>query len=287
MYLTFEEMRDSPIINSEGLIEGYVENIILDNGQLSLSVYKLKSSSRKIVDREALEAILLDKTVKKTFGSKTIQDLYKKIRPGSDTIKLDDLIEYSNLNNIQVPTKELPSSEKEYFPPISWDMITGISKTTQGKCVMLRETNSKEEIAPFIFNVIDKLIIDSAGQIIGVAKEIVFGTDGPALAVKRRIEVEERSADFESLKDLLMKSYGNEDYMRKTVSEELGYPKDQLATDEMITGWAENKGYQIPLIVKTRIVERPYSAAIPWRNIRRIGDVILLSKKVQVEEIAE
>lgn len=286
-----EELVDALIVDSEGYIWGYVDSVTVQKGRPVVKTYEKEVISETVTDLDELKTALLP-TVKKILGKPNLDDLYRQIRKEMEVDEVTDEIleEYASKKGIRVPKKKTQKVKRKAKGTVAWKNIACINSTKLGTCMLLevpKEASrrgvkvkgkvpyrSHEEIEP-------KSVIDAEGKIVGRVKGLRYNAQGPNLQLACNISI--RSIDEGAVVDRILQQddYSmNEDELYEKIADDLDLGGKQDVTPEKMVEWAKEKGYSISdeEIMKMREIKHEY--IIPWRDIRKIGDVVLLEKTI-------
>ena len=284
-YWKREEIIDSLVIDSNGFIVGYVKDIIINPpNKVSLRIYKTKEESKIIIDFDALHSLLLQK-IKKRFGKKTIKDLYEEIeKEMKEKVSEQILIKYAEMKSIEIPKKEIIEKIEVDVGEVSWEDIENINESIFGVCILLKKGffEGKEAISYYVpeNEIVGKMVIDKDARIIGNVADVLYSINGLGIKIVQKRVGSNLIPNIEELKRLLIVTYASEENLAENISSLLKIPKDLALRDNYVLDFAKRTGVEIPMKEVTLEEEQEYPKIIPWKEIKTIGDVVLLNKSI-------
>ncbi len=279
-----EQVANALVVDSEGYVCGRVLRARYGEDEVYLDVYKVVEQRSVIPDIEKLRQELLKTLPRKLLKPKSFRDLEDRVRRllnlhPSAPVTERELIEYARRSGIPVPTKVLEHRDKKVVYSFSLKQVETIGVSSLGACVVLKEPveapASLSEKVPFrsTEQVKGKLAIDASGRILGRARKVMLGA---TLVLKVDLEdvVHRYVVDVEALEAM----EGGRDLIERALMT-LGVDRDQL-TPDLLYEWARREGIRLP-VRKERRVEKVGELDVRWDEIRKIGDVVLLSKRFE------
>ena len=291
-YIEEEEFLDTLVVDSEGYICGRVASFEIAPDKVMMRLYKEVVEEREVVDVERLKQELMLRLfgrVDPRLEPKLYQRMRKDLRLPSDTVIGEtDLVNYARLLALDIPTKVVTTKRKKPVEePVDLDMVDCMNETPLGKCILLKTPWEAErrglplmDFVPYksTAEIRGMLVIDSDAKIIGHAERILIGKPlGLRIAVETVKEVEE--VDFQALYQSLLAYYKKPGKLVKRVARDLGISPEMVGKEQIIA-WAERLGLPLPKKKEERVV-REMTLDIPWTLIRKIGDVVILSRPIE------
>ncbi len=166
--------------------------------------------------------------------------------------------------------------------------IDAIGKTDMGICILLKKPleaaqRGLRSAKPVPFRPFHelgpKMVIDSRARIIGYAADIFLNNVGePQIKLKKQGTVEQEVPDIQALESHLLSQGEKRDRLYKVVAD--AYHLKQV-TPEHLVSWARQQGYQIPTKKAHEKRELEFQYLLPWKAIRKIGDIVLLDGPIE------
>lgn len=284
-----EEFLGSLVIDSEGYIYGKTRKPEIRPDRIVLEVYRERTVEDSHPDIPALQNILVS-MIKKTFGKPTMQDLYAQIRRETTKTQLSDeeLLEYAKRKGVSIPMIKGSRIIEEKKGAVESPDIEAIGKTDLGVCILLKKPleaaqRGLRSAKPVPFRPFHelgpKMIIDSRARIIGHAADIFLNSVGePQIKLKKQGTVEQEVPDIQALESYLLSQGEKKDRLYKVVAD--AYHLKQVTPDHLVS-WARQQGYQIPTKKAHEKRELEFQYLLPWKAIRKIGDVVLLDGPIE------
>lgn len=291
-YIEEEEFLDTLVVDSEGYICGRVASFEIAPDKVMMRLYKEVVEEREVVDLDKLKQELMLRLFGK-IDPRLEPKLYQRIRkdlklPPDSVIGETELVSYARLLALDIPMKVVTTKTKRPVEePVDLDMVDCMNETPLGKCILLKTPWEAErrglplmDFVPYksTAEIKGMLVIDSDAKIVGHAERILIGKPlGLRIAVETVKEVEE--VDFEALYQGLLRYYKKPKKLIKRVAHDLGI-RPEMVGKEQIIAWAERLNLPIPKKRETRVM-REMTLDIPWTLIKKIGDVIILSRPIE------
>jgi len=291
-YIEEEEFLDTLVVDSEGYICGRVASFEIAPDKVMMKLYKEVVEEREVVDVDQLKQELMLRLFGK-IDPRLEPKLYQRIRkdlrlPPGTVIGEAELVNYARMLALDIPTKKIQvKSKKPVEDPVDLDMVDCMNETPLGKCILLKTPWEAErrgvplmDFVPYksTAEIKGMLVIDSDAKIIGHAERILIGKPlGLRVAVETVKEVEE--VDFQALYQGLLRYYKKPGKLIKRVAKDLGIRPEMVSEQHIIT-WAERMGLPLPRKKETKVVKE-MTLDIPWTLIKKIGDVIILSRPIE------
>lgn len=284
-----EEFSGALVVDSEGYIYGKTRKPEIRPDRITLEVYGERTVEESYPDMQALKNLLLQ-TVKKTFGKPTMQDLYAQIAMelGKPQFSDEEILEYAKRRGIPVPMIKGIRTVEERKGTVESAEIDAIGKTDLGICVLLKKPfeaaqRGVKSIKPVPFRPYHelgpKIVIDSRARITGYAADILLNSLGePQIKLKKQGSVEQDVPDVRALENYLLSKGEKRERLHKVVAAALHLKQ---VTPEDLVRWAQQQGYQIPMKKAQEKRELEFQYLLPWKIIRRIGDVVLLDTPIE------
>lgn len=284
-----EEFPGALVVDSEAYIYGRTRKPEIRPDRIALEVYREKTVEESFPDVAALKTALLG-LVRKTFGKPSMQDLYKLMqrelnKPGFAD---EDFVEYAKKKNIIVPMIHSTKLVEEKKGTVETGDIDAIGKSDLGICLLLKKPleaqarglkpskavpfRSFQELGP-------KMVIDASARILGSASDIWINKFGePQIKLKKEARLEAEVPDIEALERHLLSQGEKRERLYRVVAEAFNVKQ---ASPEHLVQWAKNQGYSVPTKKSHETRELEFQYLIPWKKIRRIGDVVLLDIPIE------
>ncbi|MCP8318318.1 MAG: hypothetical protein L6N95_00635 [Candidatus Methylarchaceae archaeon HK01B] len=285
MELIPAELRGALVVDSEGYINGSVVKIEIKPEGPIFNIKSTKNVKELVPDTDVLEQVLI-KDLKNKFAVSTVQDLYRYVAKELkvESINENDLVNYAKLKKMTIPIKEVSIEVEEEKPYIYMDDIEAVNRSEFGNCIVLKTPIEakirgvelqKTPLYQDEESLKEKFVIDNKAKILGKVHSFVMSAKGLGIRVGREGTLTKLVPDIDSLKKTIFTDNIPRDVMREMASLGIEQPRDM--TDEKLIAYAKMKGYEIPKRVITIKTELFYRDSVFWRNIKKIGDVILLN----------
>lgn len=289
------ELIGSLVVDSEGYIYGHVVKVDIKPEGPFFKVKSLKSVKEQVPDVEALKQILL-RDHKEKHGISNIQELYKFIANELkiQSITENDLVNYAKLKEVKIPMKEVSREVEEEKPDIHLNDVEVMNRSDLGSCILVKgpiESTIRgiepQKSLPYQKeeSLKGKLVIDNSAKILGKLHGILMSPEGLSIQVCKEIMVTKLLPDMNQLKKRIFSEKKPKDLIKHM--ESLGFEQPQDLTDDKILAYAKMRGYDIPTNLVSSKTVFLYKSSVPWHQIKKIGDVVLLNKtlpEVFVEE---
>ncbi|RLF16456.1 MAG: hypothetical protein DRJ97_01005 [Thermoprotei archaeon] len=280
-----ESLANALVVDSEGYVCGRVYRARYEEDEVFIDVYKLVEQRVTGPDYEKLKLELLKTLPWRPWKPRSLKELEDKVRrelrlPSSAPVTDKELYEYARLRGLPIPTRSYEHRDKKVVYSFSLKQIETIGVSGLGTCVLLKEPVEALRLnlqptsrVPFrsTEQVKGKLTIDSAGKILGRAQKVLLG-DTLVLRVDLEDYVVKKVPDV----DLLLSRYQTE---LGGLGERPPKPKLQVSVEQLVE-WARREGMEVPYKEERR-VEKVGELDVKWSEIKKIGDVILLSKRLE------
>ncbi|MEM3383474.1 MAG: hypothetical protein QXL52_03710 [Nitrososphaerales archaeon] len=295
MEFTPSELIDALVVDSEGYIYGHVVKVDIKPEGPFFKVKSLKKVQEQVPDVEALKQILL-RDHKEKYNISNIQELYKFIinELKIQSITENDLVNYAKLKEVKIPVKEVSREVEEEKPDIQLSDVEIMNKSDLGSCILLKSPieSTIRGIAPQKSpnyqkeeNLKGKLVVDNSAKILGKLYGILMSPEGLSIQVCKEVMVTRLVPDMNRLKKRIFSEKKPKDLIKHM--ESLGFEQPQDLTDNKILAYAKMRGYEIPTNLVSSKSVFLYKSSVPWHQIKKIGDVVILNKtlpEVFVEE---
>jgi len=297
-----DELQEATIIDSEGYVYGKVEKVNITEDEIVLLAYEGKPDVKTVADVASLREGLL-RGVKATLGSKIrriapeeilAENVRKELGLGLDE-QLDDehYLKYAERLGVPIPHVKATVERKEQKGTISLDEIKTIRITVIGKdkgtrvikVILLREPKEAafrripiQGKVPYRSTQVikDKLVLDSEGNTLGYVDSIVLFQGMPGI----RVYVSKMSSQVSlSLLTRYLQESGQPN-VAAMVRKHLLDPESHrytIGTEELEDFMHKKKlTFRLPERVMASQGTKEFVADIPWNEIHKIGDVVLL-----------
>jgi sporulation protein YlmC with PRC-barrel domain len=297
-----DELLGATIIDSEGYVYGKVEKVNIEEDEVVLLAYEEKPDLKTVADFTSLKEELL-KGVKTTFGSKlrraTPMDILAENIRKELGLRLDEQLndehyqKYAERLGVSVPRVKATVERKEQKGTVSLDEIKTIRITVIGKekgtkvikVILLQEPKEaafrripiQEKVSYRSTDAIkDKPVLDAEGNALGYVDSIVLFQGMPGI----RVYVSKMSGQVSlSLLTKYLEESGQSN-AAALVRKHLIDPESHRYTVEIeqLEDFMQQKKitFRLPESVMASQSAREFVADIPWDEIQKIGDVVLL-----------
>jgi len=287
-----EKFIDTLVVDSEGFICGRVESFEIEPDKVMMKLYKEVEEEKEVVDVEKLKEELM-KALFRKVSPKNEKKLYEKVKKDLGLASVSqvgeaELAEYARMLGLEVPTKVIKvRSRKSVEEPVDLELMECINETPLGKCLILREPWEARRrgiplprSVPYMGtkDIKGRLVIDCEAKIVGHAEKTLIGKP---LGLRIAIETveEEEIVNFEALYRELLARFKKPKKLIERVAKDLGVRPEAINKQHILT-WAERMGIPIPRR-KERKVVRMTTLDIPWTEIKKIGDVVILKRRIE------
>ncbi|MCP8306446.1 MAG: hypothetical protein H3Z49_05015 [archaeon] len=286
MELRPAELIGALVVDSEGYIYGSVVKIEIKPEGPTFKIKSTKNVKELVPDTDALEQVLI-KDLKNKFAVSTVQDLYKYVAKELkvESINENDLVNYAKLKKMTIPIKEVSIEVEEEKPYIYMDDIEAVNRSEFGSCIIVKTPieakirgiePQKTPLYQDEESLKEKFVIDSKAKILGKVHSFVMSAKGLGIKVGREGMLTKLIPDIDSLKKTIFTDKAPRDVMREMASLGIEQPRDLV--NEKLIAYAKMKGYEIPKRVISIKTELFYRDSVFWKDIRKIGDVVLLNE---------
>ncbi|MGQ9719241.1 MAG: hypothetical protein ACUVWK_05335 [Nitrososphaerales archaeon] len=280
------ELIGAMVVDSEGYVYGRAAKIEIRPEGPAFKIVSVKTIKESIPDIDALTQGLLE-DFKSKYSIFSIQELYKFIAKELkvQSVTENDLMSYAKLKEITIPIKEVSRDVEEEKPSIRLDDIEAMNKSEFGSCILLKTPieatmRGLEPNKPVLYqdeeSLKEKLVIDNVGRILGKVHGIVMGAEGLRVVVSKESVVKKLVPDMILLKKKLLSENTTRDIVKDM--EILGFKNPEELTDEKLVAYAKMRGYEIPSRLESVKAILLYKTSVPWEQLGRIGDVVLLKR---------
>lgn len=288
-----EELLDSIVVDKEGYICGYINDVSVEPNNIIIHLYAYDVKKEEIPDEEELTKQLLTTVPRKGIlhHEPSIEEFYDYVREtlnlsNREPVTLEHFVKYATTKKIVVPKKTQEFRVKKDKGSINWPSVEKIAFTDLGKCVLLKETVEAEKRGVAIREKVDyrdtedilgKLVVDSDAKIVGSVAKFLIGSP-PGLLIHLERVAREQTPNIESLKKSLIPSrFEDSRQLSDRVKKDLHL--EENVNDINLIIWATRNGISVQdSVVETRevVMELPVS----WDKILRIGDVVVLKEPI-------
>jgi len=297
-----DELIDATIVDSEGYIYGKVEKINVGENEIVVLAYEGKPDVKTVADLANLKADLL-KGVKSSFGLRVrrvnpedilAESIRKELGLGLDERLSDEhYLKYTERMGLSVPMVKATVERKEQKGNVSLNEIKTLRITVIGKekgtkaikIILLRKPKEAEfrkipiqTKVPYRSTEIikDKLVLDTEGNAVGYVDSVVLFQGMPGI----RVYVSKMSGQVSlSLLTRYLDESGQSN-AAALVRKDLLDPESHrytVTTEELEDFMHQKKlSFRLPENVVGSQGAREFVADIPWDEIQKIGDIVLL-----------
>ncbi len=306
---TESELIDTTVVDSEGYIAGSIETLRIDPTEIFVQLYGVEKERREVIDIAALnERFSSTMPVKRNipiFAEDAFESGYKPQRQAldiravvreqlnleqSDQVTEEQIARYAISLGLAIPYSVQETETRIDRGAIPWALVDRVGSSDFGRCVILKEPYEAKRRGIEIKDSVpyrgkkeleDKMVIDSDAKPVGSAIDILIGiTHG--ILVRKQSYKEEESIDLDLLmKSLIPSRFNNFEDFKKKVSKDLGKKTVGIAE---ISAWCKRYNMSLPSKRQTKVVS-DFEFSVDWKDIGKIGDVIILSKTI--EELAQ
>jgi sporulation protein YlmC with PRC-barrel domain len=306
---TESELTDTTVVDSEGYIAGSIETLRIDPTEIFVQLYGVEKERREVIDIAALnERFSSTMPVKRNipiFAEDAFESGYKPRRQAldiravvreqlnleqSDQVTEEQIARYAISLGLAIPYPVQETETRIDRGAIPWALVDRVGSSDFGRCVILKEPYEAKRRGIEIKDSVpyrgkkeleDKMVIDSDAKPVGSAIDILIGiTHG--ILVRKQSYKEEESIDLDLLmKSLIPSRFNNFEDFKKKVSKDLGKKTVGIAE---ISAWCKRYNMSLPSKRQTKVVS-DFEFSVDWKDIGKIGDVIILSKTI--EELAQ
>jgi len=298
-----DELFDATIIDSEGYVYGKLEKISINEDEIVLLAYEGKPDVKTVVDVNSLKEEFL-RGIKTTFGSRLRRlapdDILEEVIRKELGLELDEqlsdehYIKYAERLGVSIPRVRAAVERKEQKGTVSlneiktirisvigkekWTEVIKIILLHEPKEAMFRKIPTQEKVLYRGTDVIkDKLVLDADGNALGYVDSVVLFQDTPGI----RVYVSKPTGQVSlSLLARYLEESGKSDtadLVRKHFREYQESHRYNVPVEELEDFMRLMKlAFRLPKSVMTSQDTREFVADIPWDEIHKIGDVVLL-----------
>ena len=298
-----DELLDATIIDSEGYVYGKVEKISITEDEIVLLAYEEKPDVKTMVDTSNLKETLL-KDVRTSLGLKlrgvtpndTLTENIRKelgLRP-DERLSDEHYQKYAERLSLPVPLTKATVDRREEKGTVTLNEVKTMKVTVIGKekwtkaikIILLHEPKEAvfrkipvQKKVPYRSTDVlkDKLVLDSDGKALGYLDSVVLFQDMPGI----RVYVSKVSGQVSlNLLARYLEESGKSDaaaLLRKHFADYPDSHRYTLSLDELDDFMHSTKlSFVLPENAITNQGTRDFVADIPWNEIHKIGDVVLL-----------
>lgn len=297
-----DELTDATIVDSEGYIYGKVEKISIGENEIVVLAYEGKPDVKTVADLASLKADLL-KGVRLSFSSKmrrtTPEDILAESIRKELGLTLDErlndehYLKYAERMGVSVPMVKAAVERKEQKGNVSLNEVKTVKITVIGKekgtkvikIILLRKPKEAEfrkipiqTKVPYRSTDIikDKLVLDIEGNALGYVDSVVLFQGMPGI----RVYVSKMSGQVSlSLLTRYLDESGQSNaatLVRKNLLDPESH-RYTVTTEELEDFMRQKKlSFRLPDNVIGSQGAREFVADIPWDEIQKIGDIVLL-----------
>ena len=280
-----EELLNSLVVDSEGYTIGFIRDVVVEPTEVKLRVHKTKEQVKSEVDGRALRDLLLGKVKRsRWFGKPSRDDLERVIREelGVREVSEETLVRYAELHGVEVPRRDVLNRVEEESAVVPWSDIDSVGSSELGVCILLKKAYAGEgETSPEARymsrqEITGKIVIDRSGTIVGSVADLLLSIDGPGIRIRRGRLGPHLIPDIDELRRLLSVTYASENTLAENIASKLDIPKIEALEPNAILEFAKRMGVDIPLKETTTEEEQIHPSVIPWSQLRKVGDIVLL-----------
>jgi len=304
---TESELTDTMVVDSEGYIVGNIETLRIDPEEIFIKLYGVEKERREVIDIAALnERLSLMMPVKRSipiFAEDAFESGYKPqvkrqtvdvrtiVREQLNLKQSDEVTEeliarYAISQGLAIPYSVQETETRTDRGAIPWTLVDRVGSSDFGRCVILKEPYEARRRGIEIKDSVpyrgkkeleDKMVIDSDAKPVGSAIDILIGITHGVL-VRKQSYKEEESIDLDLLmKSLIPSRFNNFEDFKKKVSKDLGKKTVGIAE---ISAWCKRYNMSLPSKRQTKVVS-DFEFSVDWKDIGKIGDLIILSKTIE------
>ena len=306
---TESELTDTMVVDSEGYIVGNIDTMRIDPEEIFIKLYGVEKERREIINIAALNERLSSMVpVKRNipiFAEDAFESGYKPQRQAvdirtiireqlnlkqSDEVTEEQIARYAISLGFAIPYSVQEIETRTDRGAIPWALVDRVGSSDFGRCVILKEPYEAKRRGIEIKDSVpyrgkkeleDKMVIDSDAKPVGSAIDILIGVTHGVL-VRKQSYKEEESIDLDLLmKSLIPSRFNNFEDFKKKISKDLGKKTVGIAE---ISAWCKRYNMALPSKRQTKVVS-DFEFSVDWKDIAKIGDIILLSKTI--EELAQ
>lgn len=298
-----DELLDATIIDSEGYVYGKVDRISITDDEIILLAYEGKPDVKTVVDTSSLKEALLRET-KTSLGLKLrgiapndilAESIRKELGLGLDEKLSDEHYQkYAEKMSLPIPLTKASVDRREEKGTVSLSEVRTMRVTVIGKekytkavkVVLLNEPKEAvfrriplQKKVPYRSTEVlrDKLVLDAEGKALGYLDSVVLFQDKPGI----RVYVSKVSGQVNmNLLARYLEESGKSDAAALLRKHFANYPDSHrytLTLEEIDDFMHSTKlSFILPENVITNQGTRDFVADIPWDEIHKIGDVVLL-----------
>ena len=280
------ELVGTLVVDFEGYIYGRVIKVDIGPEGPVFKIRCLKNVQKSMPDIDALKQDLL-RDLKEKFNVSNVQEIYEFIAKELkiQSVTENDLISYAKLKEVKIPMKEVLREVEEEKPDIRLDDVKTINKSELGSCILVKTPieammRGIEPQEPVLYqseeSLRGKIVIDNTAKILGKAHSFMMSAEGLSIQVGKDGMVTKLIPDMSSLKKRIFSEKTSKEIIKDM--ESLGFDQPQDLNDDKLLTYAKMRGYEIPTRLESNKTILLYKSSVPWHQIRKIGDVVLLNK---------
>jgi sporulation protein YlmC with PRC-barrel domain len=204
----------------------------------------------------------------------------------SDEVTEELIARYAISQGLAIPYSVQETETRTDRGAIPWTLVDRVGSSDFGRCVILKEPYEARRRGIEIKDSVpyrgkkeleDKMVIDSDAKPVGSAIDILIGITHGVL-VRKQSYKEEESIDLDLLmKSLIPSRFNNFEDFKKKVSKDLGKKTVGIAE---ISAWCKRYNMSLPSKRQTKVVS-DFEFSVDWKDIGKIGDLIILSKTME------
>ena len=296
-----EDLVDGLVVDKEGYVCGYVANFSVKPDRIIVNLYEYDTQRVQTLDEDELVQRLLEHLPQEkprsrfSFSSRPksgLEALYDRVKqtlnlPPQGPVSLENLVDYAVAEGIEIPYHIQELKMKTETGSIDWTYVEKIAFSDVGKCLLLNDavearnrniTPSDEIGFKSTEDLAGRIVLDADAKIVGSAVKLLVGyPPGILINLERVIRLEQPDPD--ALKRALVPTpFLDVQQLFDQVKNDLGLKN---TTDDDLLTWARRRKMELP----TRAVERREVVTelpISWDQIAKIGDVVILTKNIEV-----
>ncbi len=282
------ELVGALIVDSEGYTYGHAVKVDVGPDGLIFKVKSVKSVQTSVPDIDTLKQDLI-RDLKEKFtvsdGRELFEFVAKELKIQSVTE--NDLVSYARLRDIKIPMKDTSREVEEEKLDIHLKDTEAMNKSELGSCILLKipiEARMKgmepREIVSYQSedSLKGKFVVDNTARILGKVHSLLMSAEGMSIKLGKEGMVTKLIPDINSLKKRIFSEKAQREVVKEI--ESLGFEQPENLTNDKLLAYAKIRGYEIPTRLDTSKTLLLYKSSVPWRQIRKIGDVVLLNKTI-------
>ncbi len=298
-----DELQEATIIDSEGYIYGKVEKVDIEEDKIVLRAYESRPDVKTVVDLNGLKTELLN-NVEVTLTTKLqrlspadllTKNIKKELGLGFNEPVMDQhIINYAERLGIAIPQTKASVERKEPKGIVSLGEVKAMKisvverqeGTEVTKVILLHEPKEAtfrkipiQERVPYRNTdaIKDKLILDADGAVLGYVDSVVLFQEKPGIRVFSSKKTGQVSL---GLLNKYLEETGKPDVatlLRRHFEQSLGAYHYTIKKEDVEDFMNKMKlTFTLPEKIMTSSYVREFVADIPWDEVYKIGDVVLL-----------